>query len=215
MCNYLLSVSFEKNQPHRTGTINQSYIASVNKTLGAIHESYLLWIMTRPNIEAAPLFYKKYIENVRDMDLLEALKQSSKVALDIIRTIPEDMGEYRYAEGKWSVKEVLNHMMDAERIFAYRALRFSRNDKTPLSGFEEADYAPQANAHARTILQLAGEMERIRYTTIDLYASFTTEMLKREGTANNSTLSALNLAYIIAGHETHHRKILTERYLQE
>jgi uncharacterized damage-inducible protein DinB len=171
--------------------------------------------MTKPDIDAVPLFYKAYVENVKDMDVMVALRQSSKVALNLFSSIPEDMGEYRYSEGKWSIKELLNHMMDAERIFAYRALRFSRNDKTPLSGFEEEDYAPMANAHARTITQLADEMERLRLTTIDLYASFTPEMLKREGVANNNRLSVLNLGYVIAGHETHHRKIITERYLKK
>jgi dihydroxyacetone kinase len=104
-------------------------------------------------------------------------------------------------------------MLDVERIFAYRALRFARNDKTPLSGFEENDYAPQANAEARTINDLANEAERLRATTLDLYKSFTPEMLQRTGTANKAELSVLNLGYIIAGHESHHRKILKERYL--
>jgi uncharacterized damage-inducible protein DinB len=169
--------------------------------------------MTKPDIEAVPIFYKGYVENVKDMDVLEALKQSSKVMLTMIRALPEEKGEYRYAEGKWSIKELLNHMMDAERIFAYRALRFARADKTPLSGFEENDYAPKANAHARSLRQLSDEMERLRLTTIDLYSSFTPEMMSREGTANSNKLSVLHLGYVIAGHETHHRKVLSERYL--
>jgi uncharacterized damage-inducible protein DinB len=169
--------------------------------------------MTKPDLEAVPLFYKGYVENVKELDMMMALTQSSKVALSLFRQIPEDMGEYRYSEGKWSIKELLVHMMDAERIFAYRALRFSRNDKTPLPGFEENDYAPLANAHARSINQLVEEMERLRATTIDLFASFTPEMLKREGTASNNRISVLHLGYIIAGHETHHRKIISERYL--
>jgi uncharacterized damage-inducible protein DinB len=171
--------------------------------------------MTRPDLDAVPVFYKGYVENVKDMDVIVALTQSSKVALSLFRSIPEDMGEYRYDAGKWSIKELFNHMMDAERIFAYRALRFSRNDKTPLSGFEENDYAPQANAHARSLTQLIDEMERLRATTIDLYNSFTPEMLKREGTANNNKLSVLSLGYVIAGHETHHRKVISERYLRK
>jgi uncharacterized damage-inducible protein DinB len=169
--------------------------------------------MTKPDLNAVPLFYKGYVENVKDLDMMVALSQSSKVALALFRSIPENMGEYRYAEGKWSLKELFNHMMDAERIFAYRALRFSRNDKTPLPGFEENDYAPLANAHARTVEQLVSEMERLRATTIDLFSSFTPEMLKREGTASNTKLSVLHLGYIVAGHETHHRKIISERYL--
>jgi uncharacterized damage-inducible protein DinB len=171
--------------------------------------------MTKPDTESVPLFYRGYIENVKDLDMMMALSQSNKVALQLFRSIPEDMGEYRYAEGKWSIKELLNHMMDAERIFAYRALRFSRNDKTPLSGFEENDYAPLANAHARSVQQLCDEMERLRLSTIDLFASFSPEMLKREGIANNNKLSVVNLGYIIPGHETHHRKIIIERYLKQ
>jgi hypothetical protein len=106
-------------------------------------------------------------------------------------------------------------MMDAERIFCYRALRFSRNDATPVSGFEENDYAPQANAHGRTIAQLVNEMKSLRATTIDLFASFTPEMLQRTGTANGTLISVINLGYIVAGHETHHRNVLAERYLKK
>lgn len=171
--------------------------------------------MTRPTLETIPGFYKGYVENVKDLDVIEALTQSSSVTLNIVRSIPENFGDYRYAEGKWSIKELLNHMMDAERIFAYRSLRFSRNDKTPLPGFEENDYAPQANAQGRTIQQLAKEMENLRQTTIDLYKSFSPEMLEREGIANSNKISVLNLGYIIAGHEAHHRKVITERYLKK
>jgi uncharacterized damage-inducible protein DinB len=171
--------------------------------------------MTKPVMADVPVFYKGYVENVKDMDVLEALTQSSRVALNIFHSIPEDMGEYRYSEGKWSIKELLNHMMDVERIIAYRALRFSRNDKTPLPGFEENDYAPLANAHSRSIQQLCEEIERLRATTIDLFSSFTPEMLKREGVSNNNRLSVLHLGYIIAGHETHHRKIIVDRYLKK
>jgi len=147
------------------------------------------------------------------MDLFDALRQSNKLTIEMVRAIPEDKGAYRYQPGKWSIKELLCHMMDAERIFAYRALRFARNDKTALSGFEENDYAPEANAHARTVAQLAEEMERLRHATIDLFASLTPAMLARTGTANKTEISVLNLGYIIAGHESHHRKILSERYL--
>jgi uncharacterized damage-inducible protein DinB len=170
--------------------------------------------MTRPQLETIPPFYKGYVENVKDLDVLEALKQSSEITLKLVRSIPEAKGEYRYGEGKWSIKELLAHMIDVERIMAYRALRFARNDKTDLPGFEENDYAPEANAHERTIKQFADEMARIRETTIDLYKSFSEPMLAREGTANKNKLSVINLGYIIPGHETHHRKILIERYLK-
>lgn len=149
------------------------------------------------------------------MDMLEALRHSSSQTLKLVRAIPEAKGDYRYAPEKWSIKEVLAHLMDVERIMAYRSLRFARNDKTDLPGFEENNYAPEANAHSRTIHQLAKEMERLRATTIDLFTGFTPAMLQREGTANKNKLSVHILGYIISGHETHHRKILAERYLNQ
>jgi len=170
---------------------------------------------TAPDFTTLPEFYKNYVTHVQDLDVIEALRSSISKTIDLLQQVDEDMGEYRYAAGKWSVKELLCHMMDAERIFAYRALRFSRNDATPLPGFEENDYAPQANAHSRTIQQLVTEMKHLRNTTIDLFASFTPEMLQRKGTASNKVVSVINIGYIIAGHETHHRNILTERYLKK
>lgn len=171
--------------------------------------------MTRADLDTVPDFHKGYVEHVKDYDVLEALKISSKETLQLVNSIPESRGEYRYAPGKWSIKELLCHVMDAERILAYRALRFARNDNTPLSGFEENDYAPEANAQNRKISTIADEMQRLRLTTIDLFANFTDEMLKRKGLANNLELSVLNLGYIISGHESHHRRILKERYLSQ
>src|SRR6478752_9478595 len=110
--------------------------------------------MTRPDLSAVPPFYRKYVEHVKDLDVIEAMRLSSKLTLDLVRAIPEEKGEFRYQPEKWSIKELLCHMMDAERIFAYRALTFARNDSTELAAFEENDYAPQANAHARTLKQL-------------------------------------------------------------
>src|SRR5688572_31205902 len=100
--------------------------------------------MTRPDLSVIPPFYKKYVEYVKDMEMLEAMHHSSKLTLAMVRAIPEEKGEFRYRAEKWSIKELLCHMMDAERIFAYRALTFARNDKTPLPGLEENDYAPEA-----------------------------------------------------------------------
>jgi hypothetical protein len=171
--------------------------------------------MTKPDIENVPHFYRGYVEHVKEYDVIEAMRHSNKVTLALVRGIAEEKGEFRYAPEKWSIKEVLCHMMDAERIFAYRALRFSRNDKTQLHGFEENDYAPEANAHGRSIQQIANEMERLRATSIDLYLSFSEQMLERKGLANKTEVSVLNLGYIIAGHESHHRKVLTERYLMK
>lgn len=169
--------------------------------------------MTRPDLSAVPSFYKPYVELVKEMEVLEALRHAGNLVQKTVGAIPEARGMHRYAEGKWTIREVLNHMMDAERVFAYRALRFSRNDQTPLHPFEENEYAPRANANGRSISGIAAELQRLRETTIDLYASFTDEMLKLEGTASNKKISVLNLGYIIAGHDIHHRNILITRYL--
>jgi len=168
---------------------------------------------TTPDFNSLPPFYRNYVAHVEKLDMLEAITASGETMQILLSGLSEDKGVCRYASEKWSVKELLCHMMDAERIFAYRALRFARNDNTPLAGFEENDYALQANAHARSLQQLAGEMKRLRASTIDLFASFSTEMLQRTGTANNNLVSVVNLGYIIAGHETHHRNVLLERYL--
>jgi len=169
--------------------------------------------MTRPDLQTIPSFHKRYVELVKDYDVLDALKISGRQTIELVRGIKEEKGEHQYAPGKWSIKELLCHMMDTERILAYRALRFARNDKTHVHGFEENDYAPEANARARSISRIADEMERLRLTSLDLFLTFTTEMLNRKGIANSLELSVLHLGYIIAGHESHHRKILVERYL--
>jgi hypothetical protein len=169
--------------------------------------------MTRPDLNTVPDFYKRYVEHVKEHDVLKALSISSHETLDLVKSISEETGNHRYALGKWSVKELLCHLMDTERILAYRALRFARNDKTQLHGFEENDYAPEANAQNRSIKKIVGEMERLRLTTIDLFENFTPEMLSRKGIANAVEFSVLTLGYIIAGHELHHRNILRERYL--
>ena len=168
--------------------------------------------MIYPELSTVPPFYQGYVNLVKNNDLFDNLDQSARITQQLLSAIPESRGTYAYAPGKWTIKEVLCHMIDTERIFAYRALRFARNDKTPLPGFEEKDYAPEANAHNRTVADLVAEMGRLRLTTIDLYRSFTPDMLQRTGTANNSAMSVLNLGFVISGHETHHRNVLTERY---
>ncbi len=165
------------------------------------------------NLETVPTFYKNYVKQIEETDLLQALRISGHRCLELIHSIPEEKSDYRYADGKWSIRELLCHMIDAERIFAYRALRFARNDKTPLAGFEEKDYAPQANAKGRSLHKIAAEMAHLRSSTIDLFEGFTPEMLTRKGLANNNELSVSALGFIVAGHETHHCNVLKERYL--
>ncbi|MBL7873320.1 MAG: DinB family protein [Cyclobacteriaceae bacterium] len=165
------------------------------------------------NLETIPHFYKNYVKQVDESDLLQALRISGHRALELVHAIPPSKIDFKYAPDKWTVRELLCHVIDAERIFAYRALRFARNDKTPLAGFEENDYAPEANASGRSIEKITAEMAHLRSSTIDLFEGFTPEMLTRKGTSNKNELSVVALGFIIAGHETHHCHILKERYL--
>ena len=165
------------------------------------------------NLDSIPPFYKNYVKLVDQTDLATALRISGYRTLELVHSIPVAKTDFRYAEGKWSIREVLCHIVDAERIFAYRALRFARNDSTELPGWDENDYTPQSNASSRTLKKIADEMHHLRTSTVDLFESFTEEMLKRKGIANKNEMSVVALGFMIAGHETHHRNILKERYL--
>jgi uncharacterized damage-inducible protein DinB len=165
------------------------------------------------NLDTIPHFYKNYVKQIDESDVVQALRISGNRMQELVHAIPAGKADFAYADGKWTVRELLCHIIDAERIFAYRALRFARNDKTPLAGFEENDYAPQANASGRSLQKIASEMVHLRASTIDLFESFTPEMLVRKGTSSNNELSVIALGFIIAGHETHHLKVLQERYL--
>lgn len=167
------------------------------------------------NLESVPQFYKNYVKQIEETDLLQALRLSGFRTQMLIHSIPAEKADFRYADGKWTVRELLCHIIDAERIFAYRALRFARNDKTNLHGFDENTYAPEANAGGRSLKKISDELTHLRASTVDLFEGFTEEMLLRKGTANNNEISVLALGFIIAGHEAHHRRILTERYLSK
>lgn len=157
-------------------------------------------------------FYWRYVEPIHEVPLFEAMDQAENRLLEILSSLSDEKGGYRYQPEKWSIKEVLNHILDAERIMAYRALRFARNDKTPLPSFEENDYAPESNADSRTLADLTDEFKSLRKSTENLFRSFTGEMMTRTGTVNGAELSVLALGYIIAGHCLHHCRILAERY---
>lgn len=165
------------------------------------------------NLDSVPHFYKNYVKQIEQPDVLTALRFSGYRMQEAVHGIPERLADYRYAEGKWTVREVLCHVIDAERIFAYRALRFARNDQTTLSSFDENSYAPMANASGRSLRKIADEMHHLRISTLDLYESFSADMLNRKGKVGENELSVIALGFIIAGHETHHLHILKERYL--
>ena len=167
----------------------------------------------RPDKSEYPVYTESYIARVPDGDIVATLGKQLDETLALIKSIPEARGTHRYAEGKWSIKEVLGHVIDGERVFAYRALRFARGDATELAGFEQDDYVKGANFDARTLSDLAGEYETVRRSTISLFASLEANAWSRKGSANNNEVSVRALAFIIAGHERHHVEVLRTRYL--
>ncbi|MHA6248828.1 DinB family protein [Pontibacter sp. CAU 1760] len=154
-----------------------------------------------------------YIKQAQTDDLVEGLTASYVFIMGMLQGLNEEQLLHRYAEGKWSIKEVMVHIMDSERIFAYRALRFARQDKTELPGFDENQYVPSSRADAREINHIIAEYIAVRNATIELFKSFTPDDLNQTGTASGLTLSVRALGYIILGHEVHHLKIIRERYL--
>ena len=124
-----------------------------------------------------------------------------------------DKFDYRYAEGKWTIKDIIQHIIDAERIFSYRALRFARNDKAELPGFEENEYVEEANGNQRSIMELLTELSSVRHATLLLFKSFNEEQVCRVGIASNNPMSVRAIGFVIIGHQNHHQKIFEERYL--
>jgi uncharacterized damage-inducible protein DinB len=148
-----------------------------------------------------------------DCLVLKHLAESLKTTTDFILSIPEEKLTHRYAEGKWTIKEILVHLIDDERIYAYRALRFARNDKTELPGFEQDDYALHSGANEREIKDILKEFATVRNATISLFEGFNDEALLRAGVASGNIMSVRAAAYHIAGHEMRHIKIIKARYL--
>jgi uncharacterized damage-inducible protein DinB len=158
-------------------------------------------------------YYARYISLVPAADLAQTLDAQLAQSLPILRDIGEQKSLYRYAPGKWSVKEVLGHLIDAERIFTCRALRFARNDQTPLPGFDQDPYVAAGNFDSRPWNDLIAEFEHVRRSTILFFRALTPEQLLKSGTANQNAITVRALGYVIAGHELHHMGILRDRYL--
>ncbi len=135
--------------------------------------------------------------------------------LNLLNMAGEKNASFRYAEEKWSVKEVLGHIVDAERVFSYRALCIARGEKQSLPSFDENEYVQQANFDKRTLRNLLDEYDSVRLATVALFKSFSEEILMRKGIANGESITVQALLYIIAGHEIHHRRILDEKYLSK
>jgi hypothetical protein len=158
-------------------------------------------------------YYERYISLVPAGDVLSTLEAQMIETQDLIRALPASISTYRYAPGKWSVNELIGHVIDSERVFSARALRFARNDATPLPGFEQDDYVRNSNFDAYPFAELVSELDSVRRATVFLFKHLEEPAWMRRGLANNAEVSVRALAYIIAGHELHHREILRTRYL--
>jgi Uncharacterized protein conserved in bacteria len=168
---------------------------------------------TRPVAGEFLPYYGTYIDKVPDGDIVETLTSQLPQTLALIRSIPETTGDKRYAAGKWSIREVIGHLIDAERIFVYRALRFSRADATQVPGFDENAYAANGPYSKVSLADLADEFEHVRRATIQFFSHLDNDALSRRGNANGAEITVRALAFIMAGHETHHMGVLRDRYL--
>lgn len=169
--------------------------------------------MTKSEIPVLPKFFDRYINLADNTLLLDALTQGASFEDLIPAATLEQLGDLRYAPGKWTVKDILQHIIDTERIMSYRALRLSRNDQTPLPGFDQEEFGSCANASRRTISELYDEYATVRKASIALFSSFDEEMLLRTGTCSDQRISVLALGFVLVGHVTHHVNMINERYL--
>lgn len=145
--------------------------------------------------------------------ILKHLQDNLATTTDFLNSLPEEKLSYRYAEDKWTIKEILAHLIDDERIYAYRALRFARNDQTELPGFEQDEYALESRANDRTLEDLLKEFAAVRYSTVAMFESFDDEVLTRSGVASGNVMSVRAAAYHLAGHELRHMNIIRDRYI--
>ncbi|OLY92526.1 DinB superfamily protein [Cnuella takakiae] len=166
------------------------------------------------DFDRVPPFYHKYLQQVAQYSLEAALQHYAIELSSLLEAIPESRWNYRYAPGKWSIKEVVQHITDTERIFAYRALCFARGEKQSLPGFDENEYAQNASADYRSKQSLLDEFAAVHRSTRFLFDSFTQQQLETSGVANGNLVYVAGIGFTIAGHALHHLQILKERYLQ-
>jgi uncharacterized damage-inducible protein DinB len=167
--------------------------------------------ITRPDASEFASFYAGYIGKVPDSGTVGLLSDQIN-QLETLRSLPEDQGQHRYADGKWTVKEVIGHIADAERVFTYRLTRIARGDKTPLAGFDENAWAETAPHRRRPMAAVVDELLAIRRSTLALIDSLDETTVGNVGVANNNAVSARAICWILAGHTRHHLDILAERY---
>jgi uncharacterized damage-inducible protein DinB len=169
--------------------------------------------MAKPLTGTYPAYFENYVKLVDADSIKDAVGTYGRTVIEFFAAVPADKVEYRYAEGKWSVKELLQHVTDAERIFAYRALCLSRGEKTPLPGFDENSYAAESTAEARAWSSVLEEFISVRKSTDLLLLSFTDKQLANVGTTNGQPNTALAISFLVFGHILHHINIIKDRYL--
>ncbi len=167
----------------------------------------------RPAAGEYHAYYDTYVSEVPEGDLLEILAELREGTGRLLAEIGEARAGHRYAPGKWTIREIVGHLSDSERIFAYRLLRVARGDATPLPGFDEQQYVPAGEFERRPLADVAAEFRAVRDATLALIGGLGAAALARRGVANGSPVTARALAYIIAGHEIHHVRVIRERYL--
>jgi len=170
--------------------------------------------MSRPSPKDSNEFYHGYIDRAKGNSVAEVMENHIKEIKDFYNDLPEEKANYAYAHGKWTIKELLQHVIDAERVFCYRALRFARKDTTPLQSFDENSYAKNSNAGSRTLQSLKDELNAVRNSTDLMLSSFNEEQINSSGTASNKYITVNAIAFIIYGHLLHHKRIIEERYLK-
>ena len=170
--------------------------------------------IARPQPGEYSPYYNRYISLVQGEDILNALDQQRRETMTLLCGRDEEDGDFRYAPGKWSAKEVLGHVCDTERVFAYRAMRIARADPTPLEGFEQDDYVRNGPFAQRPLADLIEDFIAVRRATLSLLRNLDEAAWMRRGVANKSEVTVRALAYIVAGHELHHRGILEEKYFE-
>jgi hypothetical protein len=169
-------------------------------------------MIARPQAGEYAPYYERYISLIQDDDILATLDRQRGQMVQMLCGLSEADGDFRYAAEKWNVKEVMGHVCDSERVFAYRALRIARGDTTPMEGFEQDDYVKNGPFARHPIAEVIEDYIAVRRATISLFRSLDEVAWSRRGVANKNEVTVRALAYMIAGHEMHHRRILEEKY---
>lgn len=172
-------------------------------------------MITKPTDAEYPDFYSGYIALVPDGDVIKFLKKQKRMFIGLIDSIPEEQLLYRYEEGKWTIKQIVGHVIDTERVMAYRALVFSRGERQPIPGFNENEYVERASFNQKNIQDLIKEFAKLRESNLALIQNLNVDMMERKGNANDFFFSVRAIVYIIAGHVEHHINVIKSRYLNK